>query len=135
MGTVVDEGLLVAERPGHAADLITPGHAVETCFYLRGKVRKRKRERMESTYDWLVHLSNGPIRRGPDLHVRPVVEEVEEGSQGVNIGPGERVVGRVGHEDGARVDTTPRPPGGGVITIYVHTHTHIYIYIYIYTYI
>lgn len=42
-----------------------------------------------------------------------MVEKVQERSQRVNILTAEGVVGRVGHEDGARVDATPRPPGGG----------------------
>lgn len=37
MGTVVNEGLLVAEGPGNAPDFIASRHVIKTRFYLRKK--------------------------------------------------------------------------------------------------
>lgn len=34
VGTVVNEGLLVAQSPRHTPDFITSCHIVKTCFYL-----------------------------------------------------------------------------------------------------
>lgn len=46
------------------------------------------------------------------LHVRPVIEQVQEGSQSVNILSTQEAVGCVWHEDGSRVDAAPSPPEG-----------------------
>lgn len=47
------------------------------------------------------------------LHVRPVIEQVQKGSQSINILSTQEAAGWVGHEDRACVDTTPSPPGRG----------------------
>lgn len=85
VGTVVYEGLLVAERPGNAPDFITSCQVIETRLYLEKKKNNNQRDNL--LFD--LHLSISPISQdsttetGPHwfhyLHIRAVIEQVQEG--------------------------------------------------------
>lgn len=84
MGTVVYEGLLVAERPGNAPDFITSRQVIETRLYLKKKKKKNNNQRDNSLFDLHLSISQDSTKEtGPHcfhyLHIRAVIEQVQEG--------------------------------------------------------
>lgn len=105
MGSIVDEGLMVAFYPSNTCDFITSRHIVETCFNLKKWKKKPFRKQTVIYISFTIRVT------AVYLHIRPVIEQVQEGSQSVNILSTQEAVCWLWHEDRARVDAAPSPPG------------------------